>query len=578
MQIRRLKIERYRGIKKLVWCPGPGLNCMIGPGDVGKSTILDAIAMVLSSAPGRVASEHDYHGGDVAAGFKIEILVGELDEAVLRAWPAAPVWTWWKDEQRAHPDPDPQGEGVLCLRAQGTEDLEIEHVAIDPSGGELPLSPSKRQAFGLSRIGSAGTAYRELRMSRGSLLSRNIQPEQLRGLVTEAVQATRDQFDPSEEVKARVAELSGALKAIAPGTGDLDLAMLSPPGQNLLGMIGLFAENEENAVPLAMAGLGTQQLALFTLARLLISASPLFVIDEIESGLEPFRQRDLIARIRKTIGSHGQAFVTTHSPAAVGEMAVEELHRVDSLVAGASKVAALPLGLETIRRSDPEALLCRIPLVLEGQTEMGLLQPLLAERAAEADTTLGALGIRLVDGGGQPKVFKVTEALVAAEQRFGTFLDDELEHNGKRAALATAERVAFGTYTDARCLEEALSKQLGIEDLDRLIATPAVDGREHSDARYQQLTDSLNAQSRKTLAELADELGEQRCRELFNDVANRRGWFKSSQTSLAVGEFLRDHHPDIQIVRDAGNLWSAVMDLLSVEISIEGSGDGGRGA
>ncbi|HET6998186.1 MAG TPA: AAA family ATPase [Solirubrobacterales bacterium] len=336
MQIRRVKIEQYRGIKKLRWCPGPGINCLIGPGDIGKSTILDAIAMVLSSAPGRVASEHDYYRGDVAAGFKIELLVGQLDEEVLSAWPAAPLWTWIAAEQRAKADPDPEGEGVLCLRAQGTDDLEVEHVVIDPSEGELPFSPSKRQAFGLSRISSATTAYRELRMSRGSLLSRNVQPEQLRALVTEAVQATRDEFSVPEETAARLQELSEALRAIAPGAGKLDLAMLSPRGQNLLGLVGLFGTIDGTTVPLVNAGLGTQQLALFTLAHLLVSGSPLFVIDELESGLEPFRQRDLIARIRKTIGSGGQAFITTHSPAAVGEMTIEELHRVGRSEDGAS--------------------------------------------------------------------------------------------------------------------------------------------------------------------------------------------------------------------------------------------------
>lgn len=578
MQIRRVKIEGYRGIQKLVWCPEPGLNCLIGPGDVGKSTILDAIATVLSSAPGRVASEHDYHAGNVAAGFKIELLVGQLDEEVLSAWPAAPVWTWLAEKQRAQADPDPKGEGVLCLRAHGTDDLEVEHVAIDPSGGELPLSPSKRQAFGLSRISSAATAYRELRMSRGSLLSRNIQPEQLRALVTEAVQATRDQFDVSEETEARLKELSGALGAIAPGAGELDLAMLSPPGQNLLGMVGLFANSGGASVPLANAGLGTQQLALFTLARLLISGSPLFVIDEIESGLEPFRQRDLIARIRRTIGSTGQAFITTHSPAAVGEMALEELHRVGRPGDAANRVAALPSGLEKIRHNDPEALLCRIPVILEGQTELGLLGPILERKAMELNTSLGALGIRLVDGGGQPKVFGITDALVSARERFGAFLDDEVEHRGRRASLAAGENIAFGTYTDAKCLEEALSKQLSIQDIDRLIAAPDITGRDHSGSRYQQLNDGLGAQSRRTLGELAADLGEDRCREAFSEVANKRGWFKTPQTSCAVGQYLGDHHADIQIVQDVEALWTSLMGLMSTEGPFHDSSDGGRGA
>lgn len=566
MQIRRVKIERYRGIRQLTWCPGPGLNCLIGPGDVGKSTMLDAIAVALSAAPGRVASEHDYFEGDVANGFRIEVLLGKLDDEVLSAWPAAPLWTWWADRKTVQADPDPGGEGVLCVRANGSEDLEIDHVVVDPSEGEFPLPPSKRQKFGLSTMGSAATAYRELRMSRGSLLSRNVDPEHLRSLVTEAVQATRDNFKPSEAVTTRVTEVSEALQAIAPGTGELDLALLSPRGQNMLGLIGLFARRGEVEVPLANAGLGTQQLALFTLAQLLIGSPPLFVIDEIESGLEPFRQRDLVARIRKAIGLDGQAFVTTHSPAVIGEMATDELHRLAPPLGGTTRVDALPNGLERVRQEDPEGLLCRLPVVVEGQTELGLLEPLLEERAQCRGTTLGALGLRLIDGGGQPQVFTVTDALRNAHQRFGAFLDTEKTHEGKREELRSAEHVAFGTYSDARGLEEALSKHLALEELDRLIAMPAPDGRDRSADRLQQLNEHAGAPSRKTLSELAAEHGQERCREFFCQVANRSRWFKRREEGTIVGEFLRSHHPDSQIVLDVNIFWKAAISLIADQL------------
>lgn len=45
--IRRLTIERFRGIEGLVWHPSPGLNVLLGGGDVGKTTILEAIALLL---------------------------------------------------------------------------------------------------------------------------------------------------------------------------------------------------------------------------------------------------------------------------------------------------------------------------------------------------------------------------------------------------------------------------------------------------------------------------------------------------------------------------------------------------
>ncbi len=46
--IPRLTIENFRGLAKLVWHPTPGRNVILGGGDVGKTTILDAIALLLN--------------------------------------------------------------------------------------------------------------------------------------------------------------------------------------------------------------------------------------------------------------------------------------------------------------------------------------------------------------------------------------------------------------------------------------------------------------------------------------------------------------------------------------------------
>ena len=101
VQVRRVKIERYRGINKLEWHPTPGLNCLVGAGDVGKTTVLEAISTVLSPAPGRVASEYDYFNAEVAEGFRVELLVGNLSDEVLASWSPAPLWTWFPDEKRS---------------------------------------------------------------------------------------------------------------------------------------------------------------------------------------------------------------------------------------------------------------------------------------------------------------------------------------------------------------------------------------------------------------------------------------------------------------------------------------------
>jgi predicted ATP-dependent endonuclease of OLD family len=42
-RIRKIEIQNFRGIKELAWLPSAGINCLIGPGDSGKSSILDAV-------------------------------------------------------------------------------------------------------------------------------------------------------------------------------------------------------------------------------------------------------------------------------------------------------------------------------------------------------------------------------------------------------------------------------------------------------------------------------------------------------------------------------------------------------
>jgi len=47
-KIRHIEIRNFRGVKYLNWAPKDGINCLIGPGDSGKTSILDAIDGCLS--------------------------------------------------------------------------------------------------------------------------------------------------------------------------------------------------------------------------------------------------------------------------------------------------------------------------------------------------------------------------------------------------------------------------------------------------------------------------------------------------------------------------------------------------
>ncbi len=76
-----------------------------------------------------------------------------------------------------------------------------------------------------------------------------------------------------------------------------------------------------NSVALTSWGAGTRRLAALAVAEANHAEKSIVVVDEVERGLEPYRQRTLMDQLR---ASGSQAFVTTHSPFALaaGEDAV----------------------------------------------------------------------------------------------------------------------------------------------------------------------------------------------------------------------------------------------------------------
>ncbi len=78
--IRKIEITNFRGIKKFSWRPNPGINCLIGPGDSGKSSVLDAIDFCLGPRRNLQINDADFHQLNVDAPIEVNITLGELDD------------------------------------------------------------------------------------------------------------------------------------------------------------------------------------------------------------------------------------------------------------------------------------------------------------------------------------------------------------------------------------------------------------------------------------------------------------------------------------------------------------------
>ena len=107
-EIRKLTVSRFRGIEKLEWRPASGMNIILGGGDVGKTTILEAIALL---------RRQGFSLEEVPVAFKPR----QAGESSIRAWGtvnfAAKVFlALFVDRLRSV---DPRGSATFIKRCEG---------------------------------------------------------------------------------------------------------------------------------------------------------------------------------------------------------------------------------------------------------------------------------------------------------------------------------------------------------------------------------------------------------------------------------------------------------------------------
>jgi len=124
-RIRKIEIANFRGIKELTWCPTPGINCLIGPGDSGKSSVLDAIDFCLSARRTIQFTDADFHQLDVEKPVQISVTLGELDDG-LKNLEAYGLYVRGFDAESGEVEDEPEKdtETVLTVRLTVASDLE----------------------------------------------------------------------------------------------------------------------------------------------------------------------------------------------------------------------------------------------------------------------------------------------------------------------------------------------------------------------------------------------------------------------------------------------------------------------
>lgn len=480
--IRLLTIKRFRGINEVAWRPGNGLNVILGGGDVGKTTILEAIALLLSPTNTISVSDTDYYMRNVDAGFSIEGVFTLPPESGINDQ-LKPSWPWeWSGTEAVVPSGDVEGakgEAVYCLRARGTEDLELTYEIVQPDGTADILPVALRRAIGLVRLGGDDRSDRDLRLVHGSALDRLLSDKTLRSRIATKLSETEVEEELSDDAKKALEDLDDVFeREKLPDC--LELSVTGSPGASIASMIGLTASiDDDTQLPLSSWGAGTRRLAALTIAEQNQGEHPITVVDEIERGLEPYRQRVLIGKLQN---GKSQAFVTTHSPAAISAASGAALW----YVAHDGRVGPLDdMKIAAHRVKDPDTFLSRLSIIGEGATEVGFCKALL-ERALEGP--LQQHGIHVSDGSGNDNTLDLLEALAEGGLKFGGFADDE-QSNPQRWAKVLAAQGALVFRWKAGCLEDNVVGAVADTKLEKLLQCPK---GEKTGERLRTLADRLN--------------------------------------------------------------------------------------
>lgn len=489
--IRLLSIKRFRGIENLSWLPAKGVNVLLGGGDVGKTTILEAIALLLNPTNATALSDADYWQRRHEDGFEINAVMSlPLSCGIVEQRKS--VWPWeWGGEDAKLPDLEANDgqplDPVFCVRVCGTPDFELQHEICQPDESFDHFPVSVRRNIGIVRLSGDDRNDRDLRLLQGSALDRLLSDRTLRSRLADKLGETDVDAELKDEAKAKLGALDERFTSrLLPR--QLGLGLVGGPGFSLNALIGLLATKDGTKLPLSSWGAGTRRLAAFEVAALHQVDHPIIVVDEIERGLESYRQRILMEEL---IANPSQVFVTTHSAPAVNAAVGAALWYVDA----AGKVGSLPASVAAQQKRDPETFLARIAVIAEGATEVGFVTTLLNRSLGE---DIRRHGIWVSDGGSNSEALTVLRGLAASGLAVAGFADNE----GTQQGLWQQAKDQLGDLLmrwPNGCLETNIIPYLGDDQLEPFITDPDGDAGE----RMRTLADRLGIQDKSFAAILA---------------------------------------------------------------------------
>ena len=448
MKISKLKIQNFRGIKcaDLLF---PDHVVLIGDNNTGKSTVLEAIDLVLG--PDRLSrrvsiDEHDFYQGrylpDVTAEGSAGVAASEAEEeppqGIRTKYAGNPphirveaTITDLSNEQKAHFKDyiewwdTVDGKFYTSAFVQGVDTKTVvealrvtfigEYIpeeddfkgwtyfarSLEESDNHQAFSRRDKQHCGFLYLRSLRTGRRALSLEHGSLLDIILRLKEIRPQLWETTITGLAEFNvasnPELGISGVLEGINTALNKYVPKEWGVEphLRVSALTRDHLRNVITAFIATGEgsHAAPYYRQGTGTiNMLVLAMLSQVAEDKqNVIFAMEEPETAIPPYAQKQIVHELRKL---SAQSIFTSHSPYVLEEFRLDETIVLSR--AGDGKLAQASVHLpdcvkhkryrQEFRTRFCEGLLSRRILIVEGAVEASAV-PAVARRLAEISPT-----------------------------------------------------------------------------------------------------------------------------------------------------------------------------------------------
>ena len=551
--LHRLSIKNFRGIKDFDQVFDTGLTCIIGRGDSGKSTILDAINYVFSSSWGLHFNDSDFYNCDMNNPIIIEGTVTGVPEKLLSQYAAHVRGILPNGEVCDDLETPGAAELVsaLTIRLTVTKDLEPSWDVVSNRGQEpMPIKSSRRALLNVYSV--ADFNDRHFSLNKGNplyALYKQMTNEDVcdgENKVLDVLRDAKREFDVSisdkfkeviDKLKTAAKDIGVSLNEITASLDHRDIAI----SENKVSI-------HEEGVPFRLKGKGSKRLLSLAIQMSLTQSSGIILIDEIEQGLEPDRVQHLVNVLSRD--KEKQIILTTHSSNVIVEISCDRLFIMRK---GEGKLRNVDNRMQNVVRANPEAFFAKKVIICEGDTEIGLFRAINEYMLNKIEKSASHFGVRFAKGGGRNLDQHVYDFSSLGYQCC-LFCDSDDENINAQKDTFRDLGVTVIDCLSSNCLEKQVFDDLPWEAVTELVnvyreilvreeefqITP-----EEADKRIFDSVKSKLADGRNWLYSqnwLDDSLFGIREALAEASITKNKSWFKTQGRGMAMGRVILNHY------------------------------------